>query len=128
MSEPGGLLEPLRAAARTMVELVQTRLSMFANEVEEQGARLANVAILSAIAGFCGGVAAVLASLFLVVLFWDSHRLLVLGLLTALFAAGALAAVVAARTLLSSRPRVFADTLAELERDRDALGAAMRKA
>jgi uncharacterized membrane protein YqjE len=123
MTDTGGLLEPVRAAARTLVELVQTRLSVFAHEVEQQGVTIANVVVLSAVAGFCAGVAVVLASIFLVVVFWDSHRLLVLGLLTGFFAIAALAAVFSVRTVLSGRPRAFSDTLAELQNDSEALKA-----
>lgn len=127
MSAPGGLIESLRAAAHTLVEAVQTRLSLFANELEEQGARLTRIAVLFAIGAFCAGVTVILAAMFLVVLFWDSHPLAVLGLLTAGFATGAAAAIVGARSLLSERPRVFAHSLAELERDRQGLGGAARR-
>jgi uncharacterized membrane protein YqjE len=128
MIQPGGLVESLRTAASALVETVQTRLSLFGNELEEHGARFARVAMLFAVGGFCAAIAIVLAAMFLVVLFWDSHPLLVLGMLTALFGAAALAAIVAAKTVLSARPRPFADTLAELERDRDALARMARKA
>ena len=127
MTDPGGLLESLGSATRSLIEAVQTRLSLFGNELEEQGARFAHVAVLWAVGGFCAGVAVVLASLFLVVVFWDSHRLAVLGILTGVFSFGAVAAVVGAKSLLSSRPRPFADTLAELERDRQALGGIARR-
>jgi uncharacterized membrane protein YqjE len=127
MPHPGGLLDSLSGAGRTLVEAVQIRLSLFANELEEQGARFARVAMLWAIGGFCAGVAVILASLFLVVLFWDSHRLTVLGLLIGFFTIAAVAAVYGGKMLLSGRPRPFADTLAELERDRQALDNAARR-
>ena len=127
MADQGGLLESLSGAARSIVEAVQLRLSLFGNELEEQGARFARVAILWAVGGFCAGVAVILASMFLVVLFWDSHRLTVLGLLTGAFALAAVGAIVGAKTLLSDRPRPFADTLAELERDRQMLGGARKR-
>jgi uncharacterized membrane protein YqjE len=128
MSEPGGLVDSLSGAARSLVETVQVRLSLFANELEEQGARYAHVAMLWAVGGFCAGVAVILASMFLVVVFWDSHPLTVLGLLTGFFAIAAVAAIMFARSLMSSRPRPFADTLAELERDRQALERTRRSA
>ena len=127
MADQGGLLESLSGAARSIVEAVQLRLSLFGNELEEQGARFARVAMLWAVGGFCAGVSVILASMFLVVLFWDSHRLTVLGLLTGGFALAAVGAVMGAKTLLDGRPRPFADTLAELERDRRALGGTARE-
>jgi uncharacterized membrane protein YqjE len=52
---------------------------------------------------------------------WDDHRLLALGLSTGLFLVlGLAAASVAARTVAAGS-RLFAASLAELDKDRDAL-------
>ena len=58
---------------------------------------------------------------FLTVLFWDSHRLLALGLATTgLFLAGIWAATRAAARLRAGS-RLFAASLAEIAQDREAL-------
>ena len=82
--EPGraeSLLESLRNLARTFLAVMQTRLEIFASEVDEQRALLARIAVLAAIAAFCLGLAVILIVLFIAVLFWDTHRLLAIGAL-----------------------------------------------
>jgi len=117
------MLDSLRGLAQTLVGAVRTRLQLLANELEEQGARIAQMAALWALAGFCLALAIVLGSVLLVVLFWESHRVEVLAFLTGLFAAGGIGAAIAARALARSRPKALSGTLAELAADRDALGS-----
>src|SRR5437899_379348 len=54
--DPGraeGLFESLRNLARTFLAVVQTRIEIFASEIDEGRARLARVAVLAAIAALC---------------------------------------------------------------------------
>ncbi len=121
------MLDSLRALAQTFVGAARTRLELVANEVEEQGARLAQAALYLAAAAFCLALAIVLGAILLVVLFWDSNRIAVLAALSALFGAGGLALLFAARGAAKSRPRALAATLAELSADLEALRAASRE-
>lgn len=126
--EPGsGLLASLSNLAHTLVGAVQTRLQLLAADLEEQGVRIAQMALLWALAGFCLALAVVLFAILLVVLFWDSHRIAVLAVLGGLFAAGGIAATIGALALARARPKAFAGTLAELEVDREALGAGQQR-
>lgn len=126
--EPGsGLLASLNTLAHTFVGAVQTRLQLLASDVEEQGTRIAQMALLWAIAGFCLALAVVLGAVLLVVLFWETNRIAVLAGLAGLFAAGGIAAAIGAVVLARTRPRAFASTLAELQVDREALGAPLQR-
>ena len=116
------MLDSLRGLAQTLVGALRTRLLLFANELEEQGARIVQMAALWALAGFCLALAVVLGSVLLVVAFWDSHRVVVLAFLTGLFAAGGIGAALGARALARARPKAFSSTLAELAADQEALG------
>lgn len=116
------MLDSLRGLAQTLVGALRTRLLLFANELEEQGARIAQMAALWALAGFCLALAIVLGAVLLVVVFWDTHRVEVLAFLTGLFAAGGIGAALGARALARARPKAFASTLAELASDQEALG------
>jgi len=116
------VLEALRGLAQNALGALQTRLQLLSDEIEEQGLRIAQIAALFALAGFCLALAIVLGAVLLVVLFWDSHRFVVLGLLCGLFAGGGFAALIGARALAGSRPRALSGTLAELAADRSALG------
>jgi uncharacterized membrane protein YqjE len=125
MAEESGraesLLESLRNLARTFLAIVQTRLEIFASEIDEQRALLARIAVLSAIAAFCLGLAVILLVLFVVVLFWDTNRLLAIGVLAGVFSAGGIAACLMLRSAIARRPKLLAATLAELRKDRTKL-------
>lgn len=112
-----GLLESLRSVAKTFVALVQTRIEIFASEIDEERARLARIAVLAVIAAFCLGLAVVLLVLLVVVVFWDSNRLLAIGVIAALFALGSLVALLGLRSVIRQRPKFLAATLAELRKD-----------
>jgi uncharacterized membrane protein YqjE len=113
---------PVREFARTLLSFVLTRTRLAATELEEQAVRLIEILIWLTVALFFLGVAIVFIALLVVLLFWDSNRLLAAGLLAALFVALGAGAAWIARIRLRERPKLLAATLAELERDRDTLG------
>lgn len=116
-----GLFDSLRNLARTFVAVVQTRIEIFASEIDEERTQLARIAVLAAAAAFCLGLAVILLVFFLVVLFWDTDRLLAIGVLAGVFAVGGIAACLALRAAVSQRPKFLSATLAELRKDRSKL-------
>lgn len=113
----GGLLVSLRNLARTFLAILHNRLELVASDIDEARARLARIVVLAAVAAFCLGLALILLVLFLLVLFWDTDRLLAIGVLGGVFAAGGLAACLMLRAAIR-RPRFLSATLAELRKDR----------
>jgi len=111
------LLESLRNLARTFLALVQTRIEIFASEVDEERTRLARILVLALTALFCIGLAVVLGVLLIAVLFWENNRLLALGVLAGLFAFGGIAALLVLRSEVRERPKFLSATLAELRKD-----------
>lgn len=99
----------------------ETRLRLFATEWHAEGLHVARLAVLLALAIFALCLAIVATGAFVVVLFWDTHRLAALGGVTLglLALAGALAW--RALALARARPRLFAASLAALAADREAL-------
>ena len=81
----GGLLDSIRKLASTLVGILQTRLEIFATELEEAKLQLRQQLLLGLVALFCLGLGIVLLAVFFVVLFWDSHRLAVLGVMAGFF-------------------------------------------
>ena len=116
------MLGPVREFARTLLSFALTRTRLAATEIEEQALRLVEILIWLAAALFFLGIAVVFVSLLIVLLFWDSNRLLAGGLLAGLFIALGTGAALMARLRLRERPKLLAATLAELERDRETLG------
>lgn len=121
--ERKGLLHSLTALVATLVAMAHTRLDLLSTDLEEEREHLLALLLLAFIALFCLGVGVLLASLLLVVVFWDTHRVLVLGLLTGVFLVGGLAACGLAMHKVRSKPRLFAASIAELAKDRQQLGA-----
>jgi uncharacterized membrane protein YqjE len=116
---PGSLGSRLRSYAAGAIGILQTRLELLATEVQEEKLRLGTLLAYAAAAFFFLGFGAVLLALFLTVLLWDSHRLLALGIFTALFLAiGIIAALVAARVGRQGS-RLFSASIAELAQDRE---------
>lgn len=126
MTDPTGhaesLLDSLRKFARTSIAVLQTRLEIFASELDEQRELLAKIAVLAAVAAFCLALAVVLLVLFIVVLFWDTNRLLAIGALSGVFAVSGAIALRMLRSALKQRPKLLAATLSELRKDRSRLG------
>lgn len=130
MAEPGpaaaessGLLASLRRLAATLVAVFQTRLELLATEVEEERVRLGRLLLLAAAAAFFLALGILTLTLFVIVLFWDTHRLLITGLLAALYLGVGLAIGLAARREVLARPRLFAASLSELAKDRERLNS-----
>ncbi len=126
MSEPGlpaasGLFDSAGRLLSTLLAVVQTRLELVSVDVSEAQQHLLRLILASVAALFAVLIAVVLATLVLVMAYWDSQRLLVLGLLSLVyFGLGsgiALLAVREARRL----PRAFASSIAELAKDRQQL-------
>lgn len=117
----GGFFDSLRAVMASFVGLLQTRLDLASTEIAEEGERLKELVLLAAIALFCLSLAAILLTAWIVILFWETHRLYVLGGLALFYlGAGAIAALVL-RKKAAARPKLFSATFAELAKDRERL-------
>jgi len=120
---PAGVLGSLKEWAATLVGVAHTRLEILSTEVEEEKLRLGQLLLFAVAALFLLGLGIVFAAVFLTVLFWETHRLFILGALALLFLAGG---AVALRLLLGKtreKSRLFADSLGELAKDRRRLDA-----
>jgi uncharacterized membrane protein YqjE len=116
-----GLFGSLKALAVTLLAIAHTRLELFSTELEEEWIRLVSILRWALAALFCAALGVVFATLFVVFALWDTHPLLALGVPAVLFF---LVGVVAWRVVdgkVRSKPRMFAASLAELEKDREQL-------
>ncbi len=117
----GGLLDSIRKLSITLVGALQTRLEIFATELEEAKLQLSQLLLLGLVALFCLGLGIVLLAVFFVVLLWDSYRLAVLGVMAGLFLGMGIFAVLALRAKTAENTKMFSATLAELAKDREQL-------
>ena len=116
-----GLFASLRRTFARLITLGHTRLELVSVEIEEQIEFAAGVLLWSIAAIFFGSLAVLVLALTIVIAFWDTHRLLVAGLVTGGFAAIAVIAVLLVRARIANRPRLLAATLGELKRDASSL-------
>lgn len=112
-----GLLNSLKNLTVTLVAIIHTRLELLSTDLEEGRERFISLLAMTFVSLFSLCFGAVLLTIMVVVVFWDTHRLLVLGLLTGLFliAGAVLGAIVVGK--LKSMPRMFEASLAELIKD-----------
>ena len=101
-----------------MLAIFQTRLELLSNEIEEERLRVRQMLFYGSIALFFFGLSIMLATVFIVVMFWDSYRLSVLGGLTSLFLLAGLLVWNSLRSAAQERSKLFATSLAELDEDR----------
>ena len=115
------LAESLHGIVDAGLQTVQTRLELLAIELQEEKLRLAGLALNAVLAGLLLGFGLIFLLVFLTVLFWEEHRLLALGISTAICLIGGLLAASKAAHAFRSGTKLFSASLAELTRDRAAL-------
>jgi uncharacterized membrane protein YqjE len=116
----GRLVEAVCTSSTLLLELVATRLALFASEVDIELARIRASAVLLFCAMTCFGLMLALLALLVIAAFWDTYRLPAIALTAlALLIAGCGFALGVRRRV--SRGIPFAMTLQELREDCRAL-------
>lgn len=113
--------EALKGFLSAGLEILQTRLELLIVEVQEEKLRLASFLFNSVLAALFIGFGLLFLAAFLTVLWWDEHRLVALGIATVIFLGMGVVTAGSAAKRLKGSARMFAATLAELAKDREAL-------
>jgi len=116
-----GVFASLRRTLASLVALAHTRVDLAVTELEEQRERLMSLLLWGVGAVVLSAAAFLLCGLALMAIFWDTHRLLVAGLIGTASLVAAAVAIVGYRARAKARPRLFQSTLAELARDHETL-------
>ena len=111
----------LKRIAANVLDLARTRLELAAIELQEGAHRLIGYLAWGLAAAVLGLFTLGLVILFVLVLFWDTHRLAAVGGMAVLFALGTAFAAMKLRAGLAKRPPMLPATLAELRKDAEAL-------
>jgi len=117
----GGLLDSVKALASTLILMAQTRLELLSTEIEEERAWLTTLMVWTMVALFCAAIAVVLAAMLIVIIFWDSYRILALSILICIFILGAGFAWRVVFNMTNSKPRLFTSSIEEMSKDREQL-------
>ena len=116
-----GLMESIKRLLSTLTSIASTRLELLANELQEERLHLTQMLLFTLFALFCFGLGILLLTAFIVVLLWDDHRLMALGMLSVLFFALGALMVIVLRSKAQVKSRLFSASLAELSQDREQL-------
>jgi len=112
------LFESLSTLSATLVAMLYTRLDLLSLDIEAERAHATLQLVLALTALFFVGVGVVLAALLLVVVYWETQRILVLASLAGSFLLTGSVAAGFALYKLRTKPRLFAASLSELHKDR----------
>ena len=118
-----GLLASLRELAKTVAAMVHTRAELVALELARERARVLRFLLLAIAALFLLALGALTATIFIIVLFWDSQRLVVIGFLALVYLAAGVAMAFAAKREIARVAHPFASSLAALKKDGDELAS-----
>ena len=113
----GGLFESLKTLSVSLLSIVQTRLELLSTDVAEEREHLTSFLVLVLVALGCLGVGVVLLAILIVVVFWETHRLVALAGLTGLFLTAAVGLGWFALHRVRTKPSLFEASLAELSKD-----------
>lgn len=108
----------VRRLLSTLLEIATTRLELLVNELNEERLHLQQMLLYFLSALFCIGMSIMLLTVFVVVLFWDDHRLGVLGGAATLFLVAGVLLAGRLRALTQAKSRLFSASLGELGKDR----------
>jgi uncharacterized membrane protein YqjE len=118
----GGLLASLRRLGSTLIETLHSRAELLSLELQRERGRVVRLLLLGVIAFFFLLLGALTATMFMVVLFWESQRLVVIGFFALLYLGIAVGLAMYAKREAGAAKRPFADTVEQLKRDREYLG------
>jgi uncharacterized membrane protein YqjE len=114
-----GVLASLRRLGATLVEVLHTRAELLARELERERVRITRLLLLGIVALFFLALGAITFTIFIVVLFWDSQRLVAIGFLTVLYFALAIGFAMLAKRDAAQSAKPFTSTVAQLKKDRE---------
>ena len=116
-----GLLQSAQSLLADALALGRTRLALLSTELQEELTRLLLGAIGMAAVLLLAALGVAFGALALVITLGEEHRVLAAASIGAAFLALAGAAAWRMRSLTIARPRLLAGSLAELQRDHDAV-------
>ena len=112
-----GLLGSLKSLSGLVVAIAHNRLNLLSTDLEIAREQTVSVLIMVLVALFCLCFGALLLALFIVVIFWDTHRLLALGSVTGLFLLVGGVYLLRVIRALKRMPATFEASLSELAKD-----------
>ena len=120
-SHPPGFLDSLKKLGDGLLGMLQERAELLTIELQEEKYRFIQIFIWISAAVFTAVLAVVFVTLTVVYLFWETHRLAVLGGFAALYLVALGLIIYNFKKYLARQPRPFSSTLRSLEEDRECI-------
>lgn len=118
---PTGPGASLRSLGSAVAELVSTRAQLLVLELREEGDRRKQMLALALVSGLFLALGLLLAAFFVIVFFWDTHRLVAIGTVTLVYLGIGAGALVRLTVKARASPPPFEATRAEFARDLEML-------
>jgi uncharacterized membrane protein YqjE len=115
------LLKSLKGLGMTFIEIIRTRIEILSLDVMEARVRFVSILMLGAFTFLLLSLGIILGMFWLIITFWESYRFMVMGILTVTLIGCGLVLLVILVWKLKKGPKLFEGTIAELDRDREAL-------
>lgn len=116
-----GLLGSIRRMLDTVLEMLQTRIELFAVELREERVRFLQLLLWAAAVLFSGMMTVLLFTATILLLFEGRARIYAAAAFTVVYLSGALGLFWRLRQRLKNGPQPFAETLSQLKKDRECL-------
>ena len=112
-----GLLSSLKSMTALLVAIAHNRLNLLSTDIEIAREQMVSVLMMVLVALFCLCFGALLLAIFVVVIFWDTHRLIALASVTGLFLGVGGICLWRVLKALKTMPATFEASLTELAKD-----------
>jgi uncharacterized membrane protein YqjE len=113
-----GLFSSIGNLLATLIGIAQTRFELLTTELQEEIQRAAGLIVWGFIALLAAGVGLVFIGITVIVMYWDTNRVIAAFWVTGAFIALAALAVIVLTVRVRSRPRLLDATRAELAKDK----------
>ncbi|MCI0364272.1 MAG: phage holin family protein [Phycisphaerales bacterium] len=114
----GGLFRSLSNLLATLIGIAQTRFELLTTELQEEIQHAAGLLVWGFIALLSAGVGLVFVGITVIVVYWDTNRVLAAIWVTAAFLALAAIAITVLVVRIRRKPRLLDATRTELAKDR----------
>ncbi len=118
-----GPLDSLRCLGASFLELVGARAELLVVELREEGERRKEMLVLAGVAAVFLALGLALAALFVVVVFWETHRVAASAAVTLLYLGIGAWALMRLKEKARASPPPFEATLGEFAKDLEMLKA-----
>ena len=121
-----GIIDSVKATVATVLQILHTRVELFTTELGEEMHRVAGVLLWGGVALFSSGLFMMMVAITVIIAAGEEHRLLAALVMTGVFLALLVTAVVMLKARLSQPSKLLASSLEEIRKDRDALRTSSR--